>query len=88
MTTVDIIVLAPIVPVLPLLVTWWLPWERWIPWAKVPPLLLGPYVLYGAFVGWYFHLHTWVIILLVLVGIIVSLIGLAALRRKHETFEP
>ena len=44
MSTVDVLIAFPLIPLFPTLATWWLPWERWL-WSKVPKWILGPYLL-------------------------------------------
>jgi hypothetical protein len=51
MSALDWLILAPAIPVMPVFVMWWLPWEKWIPWAKLPKAIVGPYALYLFFVG-------------------------------------
>lgn len=75
MTTLDVLIAIPLVPLAPVFITWWLPWERWIPWGKVPKLVLGPYALYAGFAAWHFHASFWFVLLLVVVGISVTIMG-------------
>lgn len=49
----DVIVAIPVQPLLPVIATWFLPWEDWIP-KKVPKMILGSYLLYAAFAAWHF----------------------------------
>jgi hypothetical protein len=70
MTSVDLLVLIPVIPALPILVTWWLPWERWIPWDELPKDALGPYVLYLSFAAWYFNLPKWCVALILVAGVV------------------
>jgi hypothetical protein len=51
---IDALIVAPVLPLVPILATWWLPWENWIPWGKLPKAILGPYLLYASFVSWHF----------------------------------
>jgi hypothetical protein len=69
-STLDLIILIPLAPILALLVTWWLPWERWIPWQEIPKGFLGLYALYAAFAAWHFKLTWWSYIWLVPTGIV------------------
>jgi hypothetical protein len=78
MRAIDIIILAPVIPLLPIAITWWLPWERWIPWEKVPPLFAGPYVLYCAFVVWHFHMSVWLVLAIAIIGAAVCIIAVLA----------
>jgi hypothetical protein len=75
MNSLDWVILAPVIPVLPLLVTWWLPWERWIPWALLPKHLLGPYILYAAFAAWHFRMPGWTVALVAAIGLVVCLLA-------------
>jgi hypothetical protein len=54
-TTLDVLILIPVIPLLPVIATWFLPWEDWLP-KKVPKFVLGPYLLYAAFAAWHFKL--------------------------------
>lgn len=75
MTTIDVLIAVPVVPLAPVFVTWWLPWERWIPWGKLPKLVLGPYVLYAGFAAWHFHLGDWFVLMVIAVGVILTIMG-------------
>lgn len=67
MSTVDVLILVPLVPIAPLLVTWWLPWERFL-FENVPQKISGPYLLYASFAAWHFKLELWAVILIGAVG--------------------
>ena len=69
--TLDVIVFIPLIPALPVLATWYLPWERWIP-RKISKSIIGPYLLYCAFAAWHFRGPWWVVALVGLGGFIVS----------------
>jgi hypothetical protein len=75
MTTLDVLIAIPLVPLAPVFITWWLPWEWWIPWGKLPKLALGPYALYAAFAAWHFHASAWLVLLVVVVGVILTVMG-------------
>ena len=75
MTTLDVLIAIPLVPLAPVFITWWLPWERWIPWGKLPKLVLGPYALYAGFAAWHFHASAWLVLLVVVVGVILTVMG-------------
>ena len=75
MTTVDVLIAIPIIPLVPMFVTWWLPWEQWIPWGKVPKLVLGPYILYAGFAAWHFHFSGWFVLIVIVAGSILTIIG-------------
>jgi hypothetical protein len=80
-STIDVLILLPLIPLAPVLVTWWLPWETWIS-KKVPKHVLGPYLLYPAFAGWHFKLEPFVVILLVIFGVVS--VGSAVLDKASE----
>src|ERR1700751_3128475 len=75
MTTVDVLIAIPVIPLVPIFITWWLPWERWIPWGKLPKLALGPYILYAAFAAWYFHASGWFVLIVIVGGVVVTVMG-------------
>jgi hypothetical protein len=75
MTTLDVLIAIPVVPLVPIFITWWLPWERWIPWGQLPKLLLGPYVLYAGFAAWHFHASDWFVLMVFAVGVILTITG-------------
>ena len=66
--TLDVIVFIPLIPALPVLATWYLPWERWIP-RTIPKKVIGPYLLYCAFGAWYFEMPWWIVVLVAICGI-------------------
>ena len=69
MTALDFAILLPALPLIPIAITWWLPWENWIPWGKLPLQYLGPYLLYVAFVAWHFELHTSLVLIAAAAGL-------------------
>jgi hypothetical protein len=71
MSTSDVFILIPVIPLIPVVITWWLPWESWIP-KKVPKYVLGPYLLYAAFAAWHFNFSSFVVIGLVIFGVAAS----------------
>ncbi len=75
MKILDVLILIPLIPALPVVVTWFLPWERWIP-RKVPKKIIGPYLLYCAFGEWYFKMPWWSVVMVSLLGIGVSVMAL------------
>jgi hypothetical protein len=75
MTTVDILIAIPVIPLVPMFITWWLPWENWIPWGKLPKLVLGPYLLYAAFAAWHFHASAWFVLIVVVAGSVLTIMG-------------
>ncbi|MGB7845020.1 MAG: hypothetical protein WBL63_05345 [Candidatus Acidiferrum sp.] len=84
MSTLDVLILIPLIPVAPVVITWWLPWERWIPWDEFPKSLLGPYVLYAAFAAWHFKLAWWEVAILVLAGTVLSVIAVIEKAKKWK----
>lgn len=75
MTTIDILIAIPVIPLVPIFITWWLPWERWIPWGKLPKLVSGPYLLYAAFAAWRFHAGAWFVLIVVVAGVVLTVMG-------------
>jgi hypothetical protein len=75
MSGLDVLIVAPVVPLAPLLITWWLPWERWIPWGKLPKAVLGPYLLYVAFAAWHFAFGWFVVLVTVVAGTVLSIMA-------------
>ena len=84
MSNLDVLILIPLTPAAPILITWYLPWERWLPRA-LPKFLLGPYMLYGAFAAWHFKLPWWCVLLLVAYGVVVFLLGVRERMKTKET---
>ena len=84
MSNLDWLIVAPAIPVAPIFVTWWLPWEKWIPWGRLPKAVLGPYALYLFFVGYHFdHLeHWWGYIWLAIAGVIVTVMAVRESIKK------
>jgi hypothetical protein len=66
-TMFDVVLLLPLIPVLAILISWWLPWERWL-FERSPRKIMGPYFLYCALVLWHFHARWWFIALAAVVG--------------------
>jgi hypothetical protein len=81
MSTFDVLILIPLIPAAPIVITWWLPWERWL-FDKLPKYLLGPYLLYAAFATWHFKWESWLVILLTLSGAVLSVIGVLERAKK------
>jgi hypothetical protein len=77
MSTIDWLILAPAIPAIPILVTWYLPWERL--WAKLPKAIIGPYALYLFFVAFHFdndHRYWWLYYgWLAVAGVVVSIMA-------------
>ena len=75
MSNVDVLLLIPLIPALPVVVIWWLPWERWLP-KRIPKVILGLYLLYAGFVAWHFRLRWWSVLVLVGCGTVELIRGL------------
>lgn len=80
----DWIVLIPAIPVLPFVLTWWLPWERWIPWSKIPKVIVGPYLGYLAFVAFYFGFHRWAVVAVAVSAAVTCILEIRRLRRVSD----
>jgi len=63
MSTIDVLILLPLIPLGLVVVTWWLPWERFFGLVPLNLRVLGPYLLYAAFAAWHFKLAPWQIFL-------------------------
>jgi hypothetical protein len=75
-STADILIGIPVVPLLPVIATWWfLPWDEWIP-KKVPKVILGPYILYAAFAAWHFKFGSFFVFIIVALGVGVTVAAL------------
>jgi hypothetical protein len=83
MTTLDVIVFVPLVPAMPVIATWWLPWERWLP-EYVPKEILGPYLLYASFAAWYFAMPWWVALVALVFGAVLSAIAIVEIIQDKE----
>ena len=83
MSTIDMLVFVPLIPVLPLIVLWFLPWEGWI-WKHIPKMILGPYALYCAFGAWYFKLPWWCVVIPAVLGIGITIFAVAKSRQSGE----
>jgi hypothetical protein len=84
MTVVDGLILIPLIPAAPIIITWWLPWERWL-WDKVPKKILGPYLCYATFTAWHFNLHWWAVLSLAIWALIVMVVTFReADHEKHD----
>jgi hypothetical protein len=73
-STQDILILVPLIPLAPFLIIWYLPWESWL-WDRLPKRLrklTGPYLIYGAFAAWHFKLHWWAILSPLVCGVVMS----------------
>jgi hypothetical protein len=84
MSTLDLLILIPLLPIVLIAITWWLPWERWIAWDELPKSLLGPYLLYGAFAAWHFKFAWWSVVILVLAGTVLSIMTVMEKTKKWK----
>ena len=82
-SVIDVLIFAPLILLIPIVATWWLPWERWLP-AKVPKALLGPYLLYVAFAIWHFKLAWWAVLSVALMGTVFSILALIEITKKPQ----
>jgi len=71
---VDALIFIPVIPAIPIIATWFLPWEHWIP-KRIPKSIIGPYLLYCSFAAWHFWGPWWVTLLVALLGTVVSAMG-------------
>jgi len=83
MSTVDVLIAIPLIPLLRVVVTWWLPWERWLP-SKIPKSILGPYLLYACVAAWYFAMPWWVISAVALWGVILTGMAITQAFEKNK----
>jgi hypothetical protein len=68
LSTIDMLILIPLLPLILILAAWWLPWGKWMPLDELPKGFTGLYLVYGAFAAWHFKFTWWVVLLLVLGG--------------------
>jgi hypothetical protein len=80
--TVDVLIFIPLIPAIPVIATWFLPWERWIP-DKIANKIIGPYLLYCAFAIWHFKQLWWAVLLVGLMGITISAAAIFDLRKAR-----
>jgi hypothetical protein len=84
--TLDVLIFIPLIPALPVIATWFLPWERWIP-RKIPNVFIGPYLIYCSFAIWYFKQPWWFIVLVALWGIVVCVLAVFDVRKARQIKE-
>jgi hypothetical protein len=75
MSRTDVLVLIPVVPLFPVIATWWVPWEKWLP-GKIPTLISGPYLFYAAFAAWYLKLGNVTVVLAIVIGALTTIAGI------------
>jgi hypothetical protein len=80
---VDVLVFVSVIPVIPVIATWFLPWELWIP-RKIPKSIIGPYLLYCSFAAWHFNGGFWVVGIVAFLGIVVSVSAAFDLRKARS----
>jgi hypothetical protein len=68
LTTLDVLIRLPLIPLIALPIVLWFPCERWFLREKVLKTISGPYLLYCAFALWHFHVHWWLVLLVAMVG--------------------
>jgi uncharacterized protein DUF3592 len=81
--TVDVLIFIPLIPAIPVITTWFLPWERWIP-RKIPKNIIGPYLLYCSFAIWHFNQSRWFVALVALWGLGVSVVGVVEMQKSRH----
>ena len=81
--TIDVLIFIPLIPAIPVIATWPLPWEDWIP-RRVPRRILGPYLLYCSFALWHFTAPSWVVMLVAAFGIVVSGMAISDVRKARR----
>src|ERR1700739_1946552 len=80
---VDVLILIPLIPALPVVATWFLPWEDWIP-RKVPKRILAPYLLYCTFAAWHFGFPWWSLASVAFLAVGASVMLVSELRKMHR----
>jgi hypothetical protein len=81
--TLDVLIFISVIPAIPVIATWYLPWERWIP-KKIPNSIIGPYLFYCSFAAWYFKGGWWVVGMLAIGGIVVSVMAGFELQKARN----
>jgi hypothetical protein len=81
--TVDVLIFIPLLPAIPVIAFWVLPWELWLP-KTIPNKIIGPYLLYCAFAVWHFKQPWWIVSMVGLVGIAVSAAAVFDLRKARK----
>jgi hypothetical protein len=71
LSTVDILILIPLLPLGLVAFTWWLPWEKVfdLAWDELPKVCLALYFLYASFAAFYFKWGRWIVFILASIGI-------------------
>lgn len=81
--TVDVLIFVPLIPAIPVIAFWVLPWERWIP-KIISNKVIGPYLLYCTFAIWHFNQPRWIVSMVGLVGIGVAAAAIFDLRKARR----
>jgi hypothetical protein len=68
-SALDVLIWISLAPLLPIVVTWWLPWEKWLP-ERIPKYILGPYLIYAAFMAWHFKCDWFVVVVVAALGLL------------------
>jgi hypothetical protein len=84
--TVDVLIFIPLIPAIPVIATWFLPWESWIP-RRVPNKIIGPYLLYCAFAVWHFKEPGWLILGIAVWGIVVCVVAVFDEQKSRQLRE-
>src|SRR5579864_8072711 len=79
--TIDVLIFVGLIPAIPVVAFWTLPWECWI--AKIPNTIVGPYLLYCAFAIWHFKQPWWIVVWVGLLGIAASAWAIFDLRKAR-----
>jgi hypothetical protein len=82
----DVLIFIPLIPALPVIATWFLPWERWIP-KKIPNAFIGPYLIYCSFAIWHFKQQWWLIMFIASWGIVVCVLAVFDVRKARQLKE-
>lgn len=82
MSAIDVLIFIPVIPAIPVIATWFLPWEDWIP-RKVPKKIIAPYLLYCSFVTWHFKQPWWLVLMVAGWGIAISVMAIFELRKER-----
>ena len=65
----NILIVIPLLPLVPLVMTWFLPWETWIP-KNFSKWFIGPYFLYAAVALWHFHFSRFIELAFLVFGVV------------------
>ncbi|HEX8815154.1 MAG TPA: DUF3592 domain-containing protein [Terriglobales bacterium] len=86
MNAIDVLVFLPLIPAIPVIATWFLPWETWIP-RRVPKSIIGPYLIYCSFGIWYFKRDRWFTLGVAAFGVVVSVLAVFDARKAGQLKE-